>query len=158
MGVPRYRVCKTFTVESGHMLSKHPERCRIPHGHTRRFEVVVSSECLNEMDMVVDFKAMKLAIEDYIERYDHAMALNSEDPLRADIERVHPDGVIVFEETDPTTEVMAKDVYDFVEGVLQHGYSGTAASGAEYRISAGSVRLDRIRVWETPTSWAEYGD
>jgi len=140
------------------MLSKHPEGCRFPHGHTRRIEVVVSTETLDAMDMVVDFQALKLAIGDYIERYDHAMALNSNDPLLAEILRVHPASAIVFEDTDPTTEAIAKDLYDYVANVLREGYEGVSAKGFSYRIFPGQVHLDRIRVWETPTSWAEYGD
>jgi 6-pyruvoyltetrahydropterin/6-carboxytetrahydropterin synthase len=151
--VPRFRVCKTFTVESGHMLSKHAERCRFPHGHTRHVEVVVSREELDEQDMVVDFKALKLAIEGEIERFDHAMAVNSNDPLLADMRRVHPESVVVFPDIDPTTEVIAKHLFDAIRTVLAGGFVQ-----GHYRIEPGVVRLERVRVGETPTSWAEYGD
>jgi len=140
------------------MLSKHPERCRFPHGHTRRIEVIVSAESLDANDMVVDFKALKLAAGEYIERYDHAMAVNSNDPLLPDILRVHPDSAIIFEGVDPTTEVIAKDLYDYVACVLREGFRGTAKSGVDYEIVPGRVTLERVRVWETPSSWAEYGE
>lgn len=135
------------------MLSKHPEACRFPHGHTRRIEIVVSSEALDANDMVVDFKALKLALEEFIDQFDHAMALNSADPLRTDMERVYPGSTVVFEGVDPTTEVMAKRIYDFVSEVLVKGFESET-----YRIPGGSVRLERVRVGETPNSWAEYGD
>ena len=153
----RYRICKTFTVESGHMLSKHAERCRFPHGHTRQIEIVVSSEFLDSNDMVLDFKALKLAVAEYIERLDHAMAVNSNDPMLDAIRQVHPDSLIIFENTDPTTEVIAKDLFDYVSCVLKRGFIGESTSGNSYSIGAGQVELDRIRVWETPSSWAEYG-
>lgn len=158
MAVPRHRVCKSFTVESGHMLSKHPERCRFPHGHTRKIEVVVSSTALDGYDMVIDFKALRLAVEAHIERYDHAMAVNSADPLLPEIRRVHPESAIVFEDADPTTEVIAKEIYDHVARVLHEGFVHTTESGARYEIRPDSVTLERVRVWETPTSWAEYGE
>lgn len=139
------------------MLSKHPERCRFPHGHTRQIEVVVSSESLNSMDMVLDFKALKLAVGEYIERYDHAMAVNSEDPLLQDILRVHPDSAIVFHGVDPTTEVIARDIYEFIGAMLQQGYRTSSSEGHTYEILPVSVQLERVRVWETPSSWAEYG-
>lgn len=135
------------------MLSKHPERCRFPHGHTRRIEVVVASEALDAFDMVVDFKALKRAVADHIERYDHAMAVNSQDPLLPEIRRVHPESAIVFEGVDPTTEVIAREIFDYVASVLREGY----AEGL-YRIEPGRVTLERVRVWETPSSWAEYGE
>ena len=146
-----------FTVESGHMLSKHSERCRFPHGHTRRIEVVVSSQRLDANDMVLDFKALKLAVRDYIERLDHAMAVNSNDPLLEAIKAVHPDSLIVFDGQDPTTEVIAKDLFSFVALTLANGFVGQSSSGTTYAIAAGSVELERVRVWETPDSWAEFG-
>lgn len=135
------------------MLSKHPEMCRFPHGHTRTIEVVLSSESLDERDMVVDFKLIKFLAKEHIERYDHRMALNSTDPLRESIERVHPDSVIVFENVDPTTEVIAKEIYDYIQSRLDQGFS---ANG--YSVEAGKVKLEKIRVTETPSSWAEYGE
>ncbi len=140
------------------MLSKHPERCRFPHGHTRQIEVVVSAESLDASDMVVDFKALKLALENHIDRYDHAMAINSDDPLRSALEEIHPGSTVVFEGIDPTTEVIAKELYDFASHILRDGFSQTSLAGVVYQIPAGSLTLDRIRVWETPSSWAEYGE
>jgi 6-pyruvoyltetrahydropterin/6-carboxytetrahydropterin synthase len=156
--VPRYRICKSFTVESGHMLSKHPERCRFPHGHTRRIEVVVSSERLDANDMVLDFKVLRLALEDHIERYDHSMALNGDDPILKEMERIYPGSTIAFDGIDPTTEAIAKEIFDYTAKILREGFEATANSGVTYRIPAGATRVERIRVWETPTSWAEYGD
>lgn len=147
-----YRVCRAFTIESGHMLSKHPEACRHPHGHSRRIELVVSCETLNDRDMVVDFKALKLAVQDFIEQFDHAMAINSNDPMRGEMERLHPQGVIVFENEDPTTEVLARAIFDHVAKVFAEGFNHPT-----YSIPRSSVRLERVRVWETSNSWAEYG-
>jgi len=152
--MPVYRVCRTFTVESGHMLSKHPERCRFPHGHTRRVEVVVAGDALDDNGMLVDFKALKLAVQDYIERYDHAMAVNSNDPLLPELRRMYPaDALVVFDDLEPSTEVIAKDLYDHVAAVLRDGFVREP-----YVIQPGRVRLERVRVGETPNSWAEYGD
>jgi 6-pyruvoyltetrahydropterin/6-carboxytetrahydropterin synthase len=153
MGVANYRVCRTFTVESGHMLSRHPERCRFPHGHTRSVEVVVSGERLDENGMLVDFKALKLALEGHIDRYDHSMAINSNDPLLEAIRAIHgEDAIVLFENAEPTTEAIAKEIYDFVAATLKAGFSKD-----HYSIPAGLLTLERVRVWETPSSWAEYG-
>lgn len=146
-----YRVCRTFTIESGHMLSKHPERCRFPHGHTRRIEVVLAGKELDQNDMLVDFKAMKLALEEYLDLYDHSMAMNSADPMRPTFEQAYPEGVMIFEDTDPTTEVLARDIYDFVAEVMQKGWKN-----GQYRIPARRLKVERVRVWETDCTWAEY--
>lgn len=147
----RYRVCKSFTVESGHMLSKHPESCRFPHGHSRRIEVVVSANELDANDMLVDFKALKLAVGPFVEHFDHRMAMNSRDPLTADIQRIHPDSCIIFEGQDPTTEVLAEAIYRHVEQVLANGFEAE-----NHSIPPGRAKLERVRVWETDSSWAEF--
>ena len=85
----RYRVCKSFHIESGHMLSKHPGLCRFPHGHSRRVDVVLGAETLDSSGMVCDFKALKLALKPLMDRFDHAMLVNSADEtvkaLRKDV-------------------------------------------------------------------------
>lgn len=151
--MPTFRVCRRFVVESGHMLSRHPERCRFPHGHTRTVEVVIAGDELDANGMLVDFKALKLALTDYIERYDHAMAVNSRDPLLPEIQRLHgPESLVVFDDEEPTTEVIARDLFEYATSVMAEGF----ASGP-YRIEGGRVRCERVRVWETPNSWAEVG-
>jgi 6-pyruvoyltetrahydropterin/6-carboxytetrahydropterin synthase len=153
----RYRVCKSFTVESGHLLSKHPGVCRFPHGHTRRVDVVLSSESLDERDMVCDFKAIKLAVEEFIERFDHAMAVNSNDPRLPGLMAAGAERVIVFENEDPTTEVMARVIFEHLTTALKSRIELTdPKDGAKYSFPSG-IALDRVRVTETPTSWAEYG-
>lgn len=151
-----YRVCKAFEVESGHMLMKHPDRCRFPHGHTRRIEVVVSSETLDENDMVCDFQTLKLALAACIDRLDHSMAINSEDPVRPALEGLG-DRVVVFERTDPTTEVLAKHIYDFLRARIASGEAFVGRGGATYRFPK-NLRLERVRVGETSSTWAEYAE
>lgn len=141
------------------MLSKHPERCRFPHGHTRTVEVVVAGDRLDTNGMLVDFKALKLAIEDLIERYDHSMAVNSADPFLSTLRAQYGDeAIVVFQDQEPTTEAMAHRLFEEISSILQAGFEGASKSGAVYRIPAGSILLERIRVWETPDSWAEYTD
>ncbi len=151
-----YRICKAFTIETGHMLSKHPERCKYPHGHTRRVELVISAPSLDENDMVCDFKWIKLAMAEYLDQFDHALCVNAEDPI---LEQLGSAGerVIVFDEGDPTTELMAKRIHDHLNAHIRAGRSFTAKSGVTYTIKP-HVRVERVRVGETPTSWAEYGE
>jgi 6-pyruvoyltetrahydropterin/6-carboxytetrahydropterin synthase len=139
------------------MLSKHPGSCRIPHGHTRVIELTVASDQLDANDMVVDFKVISMIASDFINRFDHSMSLNSNDPLKADIERIHPGGTIVFQDQDPTTEVLAKTIFDFIADKFQHGFEGKCGRGNTYTVLPNKVTLEKVRVSETPSSWAEYG-
>lgn len=145
-----FRIAKTFTIESGHLLTKHPGACRFPHGHSRTVEVVVVAEILNDHDMVCDFKALKTAAAAVIDRYDHAFALNTADPKFNDFRSAYGDRVLAFIRTDPTSEVLAREIFREVRSQL-----AAAFADAEHPISR-DVRLERIRVTETGTSWAEY--
>lgn len=149
-----YRVCKAFEVESGHMLSRHPGACRHPHGHSRRIEIVLSAETLDDNDMVCDFKAIRLAVGEFIRRFDHSTAISSDDPL---LERVRAvtDRLVVFEGQDPTTEAMARLIYDHVASAVREGATLTDESGAQ-RTLRRDLRVERVRVSETATTWAEY--
>jgi len=149
-----FRIAKTFEVEYGHRLSKHPEKCRFPHGHSLRIEVVARGRELNDQDMVCDYKALKMIVVDVVERLDHAMALNSSDPQLEGLTAIG-DRVLLFDDCDPTTEVLARWVFEQIGERLAAGGIVQAPTGTNYEIPPG-LELERVRVWETSTSWGEY--
>ncbi len=149
-----YRICKSIELESGHLLSKHPGICQFPHGHTRSVEMVFAAETLDENEMVVDFKAIKEMMEPFLEQFDHSLCMNTEDPHYEEFRRIYGERIIPFERRDPTSEAMA-------EAVFRHAAEGLRRAAAEecgsYPVRA-CVRLERVRVWETSSSWAEYSE
>jgi len=148
-----YRICKTIEIESGHMLSKHHENCKYPHGHSRQVELILESDALDANDMVCDFSVLKIALKGFLDSLDHAMCINTKDPMYKAFKETYGDRVIGFNNTDPTTEVIAKMIFDKVRDSLdQYGNK----KGQPYLLTKG-VRLIRARVWETSSSWAEYG-
>jgi 6-pyruvoyltetrahydropterin/6-carboxytetrahydropterin synthase len=149
-----FRIAKTFEVEYGHRLSKHPEKCRFPHGHSLRIEVVARGRELDGNDMVCDYKALKMLVVDIVERLDHAMALNSADPQLEGLTAIG-DRVILFDDTDPTTEVLARWLYEQIAERLAADGAVTSPSGTAYEIPKG-LELEKVRVWETSSSWGEY--
>lgn len=149
-----FRIAKTFQVEYGHRLAKHPEKCRYPHGHSLRIEVVARGRELDGNDMVCDYKALKMMVVELVDRLDHAMALNSADP-ELDKLRAIGDRVLLFEDQDPTTEVVARWLFEGISARLAADGSVRSPTGTSYEIPSG-LALERVRVWETATSWAEY--
>ncbi len=150
-----YRISKSIVVESGHILSKHPGACRFPHGHSRTVEFVLSSDSLDDRDMVCDFKALKQTVQEFVMRFDHSMALNTSDPQFATYQQLYGERIIPFEKQDPTSEVMAKCIFDHVKQALAAAVTRPIDPLFPVRRS---VRLERVRVTETATSWAEYGE
>jgi 6-pyruvoyltetrahydropterin/6-carboxytetrahydropterin synthase len=147
-----YRIAKTLTFESGHLLTKHRGRCRFPHGHSRTVEVVLAADQLDANDMVCDFKALKRALEGFLDGWDHALCLNTSDPGFNFLQHTYGERVVAFNATDPTTEVMARTIFETLQRILAERIRDPSA---EYPIPAG-VRLERVRITETATSWAEY--
>lgn len=148
-----FRIAKSFTIENGHILSKHPGACRFPHGHSRTVEIVLASDSLDERDMVCDFKALKQTIIDFVLRFDHSMALNTDDPRFAEFRAAYGDRVIPFEHMDPTSEVMAKVIFEHVKEAYRQAV--LSPSDPLFPIRR-AVRVERVRVTETSSSWAEY--
>lgn len=145
-----FRIAKTLVVESGHLLTKHPGACRFPHGHSRTVEVVLTSDTLDPRDMVCDFKAIKHLLSEIVTRYDHSLSLNTADPHYAALSATYGERIIPFENTDPTTETLARTIFQTLRTHL-----AAPALDPLYPIPAG-VRLERVRVTETASSWAEY--
>jgi 6-pyruvoyltetrahydropterin/6-carboxytetrahydropterin synthase len=146
-----YRICKVFDVESGHQLAKHPEKCRFPHGHSRRIEVVLEAATLDANDMVCDFAAIKSAAQELIESYDHALCVNTRDPMFATLKQAYGAQILAFADKDPTTEVLARAMFDAIRANLR----AQTRRGGRCAVRR-SVRLVRVRIWETPRGWAEY--
>lgn len=142
-----FRICKSFEIESGHILSKHLGKCRFPHGHSRRVEVILAADALDANDMVCDFKVIKETLQDFLDAWDHGLCLNTADPQFSFYQKSYGARVIPFAGCDPTSEVMAQTIFAELQRRLASFANPCTAAG---------VRLERVRVTETSSSWAEY--
>lgn len=149
-----YRICKTIDIENGHMLSKHPDKCRFPHGHTRKVEFVLEADQLDGSEMVCDFKVVKETMETYLDTLDHALCMNTDDPGYEEFKERYGERVIGFPSQDPTTEVMARVIFETFRDRLA-AYAEDDESGYPLRKQ---VKVVKVRVWETASSWAEYSE
>lgn len=149
-----YRICRIFEIENGHMLSKHPGKCQFPHGHTRRVECVLEATDLDEREMVCDFKVLKLILGEFLDQFDHAMCMNTDDPAYGIFKERYGDRVIGYDSQDPTTEVIARDIYLHLKQALRD-YGKKPTGDFSLR---GTVKVVSIKLWETSSSWAEYSE
>jgi len=149
-----YRICRSFEIENGHMLSKHPDLCKFPHGHSRKIEFVLEADTLDQNEMVCDFKVLKDAMGEFLRTWDHALCVNTADPQFAVLRQTYGERIVSFENQDPTTEVMAKTLYDLLRTRLA---AYARESGHRYSLRP-MVRVISVRLWETSRSWAEYSE
>ena len=130
-----FRVTKEIPFCFGHRLMNYDGKCRNLHGHNGRAVVTVAGRELDALGMVTDFATMRKHIGDWIDRtLDHKMLLFRDDPL-VPLLRGAGEPVVAMDE-HPTTENIAKFIYDWVEA---EGYS-----------------VVEVTMWETPSSYATY--
>jgi 6-pyruvoyltetrahydropterin/6-carboxytetrahydropterin synthase len=130
-----YLVTKRIEFCYGHRLLDYDGVCKHPHGHNAVVEVDVSTEALDNRNMVADFSDIKRIVKGWIDReLDHKMILRHDDPLVAPL-RALGEPIYILE-SNPTVERIAKLIYDKAQEL--------------------GINIVNIRVWETPSSFAAY--
>jgi 6-pyruvoyltetrahydropterin/6-carboxytetrahydropterin synthase len=132
-----YSVTKRIEFCYGHRLLDYDGICKHPHGHNGLVEVEVRSGHLDKRNMVCDFSDIKRVVKGWIDRdLDHKMLLRRDDPLVAALRQLGEP--VYLCESNPTAEHIAKMIF-------QHA----ASEG---------LPVVRVKLWETPTSFAEYAE
>jgi 6-pyruvoyltetrahydropterin/6-carboxytetrahydropterin synthase len=146
----RVYVTKEVTFDTAHQLLNHLGLCKNIHGHTYKVQVTVTAPVTQQGSknpsegMIVDFKELKQLIKDVIvNNYDHTYVAAGDEPILDKIKelglKLHIIGV------RPTAENMAVVMFDELQQAIQDNY-----------FSFPNIELEKIRVYETPTSWADY--
>ena len=65
------QVSKRFTLESAHMLPKHPSKCRRLHGHSWGVEIILDGPINQETQFVLDYAELSQLLEPLISLLDH---------------------------------------------------------------------------------------
>lgn len=134
----RWQVVKTFRVEVGHRLSKHLGKCKNIHGHNLKIMVGVGNHKLDLNDMVIDFALLKDIVSSEVDRWDHALMLNSKDTEL--IDKFENLKMLVIPTKDPTSEVLCYYLF----------------SALQTRKELIDVRIDFVRIYENDDSYSEY--
>jgi 6-pyruvoyltetrahydropterin/6-carboxytetrahydropterin synthase len=132
-----YSVTKRIDFCYGHRLLDYNGVCQHPHGHNAVAEIEVRTSALDSRNMVCDFTDIKRIIKRWIDQeIDHRMVLRRDDPLVQPLQQLGEPMYLL--ESNPTVERIARLIF-------------------EYAASQG-LPVVRVKVWETPTSFAEYSD
>jgi 6-pyruvoyltetrahydropterin/6-carboxytetrahydropterin synthase len=132
-----YSVGKRIEFCYGHRLLDYDGICKHPHGHNAVAEIEVRSGALDGRNMVCDFSDIKRVVKGWIDReIDHKMILRRDDPLVRPLQQLGEPIFLV--DSNPTVEHIARLIFDY-----------TRSQG---------LPVVAVRVWETATSCATYGD
>lgn len=128
------RLYKEVSFDASHRLLHYRGKCHQLHGHRWKVEIWLSGETDDQTNILVDYNEIK----SFVDRYDHQIILNESDPMVPRIEEFHP---VIATPGDPTSELLAALIRDGIE--------------SEYSVADRRIRVDTIRVWESPTCYAE---
>ena len=132
-----YRVVKELSFCYGHRLLDYDGKCAHPHGHNASVAIEFGSESLDHRGMVIDFVDIKAEVKRFLdEELDHKMLLRHDDVL-TQVLRDLKEPVFVMQE-NPTAENIARLIFDYAKGR--------------------GLPVLSVRLWETPSSYAEYRD
>lgn len=141
-------ITKEVEFDAGHRVPGHTSKCRNPHGHRYRVEVMVSGPIIEEpgrpdCGMLVDFGDLKqLLVQLVHDHYDHAFIVWEADTEMRQALEGHDWKVVVVPYV-PTAENIARLVWLALAPVVAARFGD-------------DLQLERVKVWETPTSVAWY--
>ncbi len=134
--------------DAGHRIPNHKSKCRNLHGHRYVIEITLSGDIIqheqaSEDGMVMDFSDVKqIARDSVVDVWDHAFLVYKNDTVIRDFLDTLPDHKTVIFDTVPTAENMAAEAF----GILKNQYHDTYGN---------QLSLTRVRLYETPNSWAD---
>jgi 6-pyruvoyltetrahydropterin/6-carboxytetrahydropterin synthase len=115
-----YEIKIKSSFSAAHNLRNYRGKCENLHGHNWNIEAVFAYNSLDADGMAVDFKDAKALLKSVLEKFDHSY-LNE---------------TIAFKKVNPTSENMAKFVYDGIKKENKH--------------------IAFVSVWENESSCATY--
>ncbi len=119
-----YELTVEVSFAAAHQLRGYKGNCENVHGHNWRVQINVLAERLNEIDIAMDFRDLKKIAREVVAPLDHVL-LND---------------VFPFTEKNPSSENIAKWIFDSLKK----------------KINNGVLRVAAVTVWESDTASASY--
>lgn len=143
-------ITRRLEFDAGHRIPDHLSQCRHLHGHRYAIEITLKGDVI-ERDgdsangMVMDFSEVKsLAKRHLVDAWDHAFLAYSGDRMVVDFLASIPNHKTVVLDRVPTAENLALIAFRILDAVYRDNYGN-------------HLRLERVRLYETPNCWADTG-
>lgn len=128
-------IYKEVYIEASHRLMHYKGKCNRLHGHQWRVEVWAEGETAGDSMILIDYNLIK----ETVNRYDHEVILNKDDPMAECIGRYQE---VVKTDGDPTSELLSERI--------------AAEIQAECDNAGIRARVTRCRVWESTSCYADW--
>ena len=115
-----YSIKVEASFSSAHNLRGYKGKCEELHGHNWKVEIIAADDKLDKSGMLLDFKYLKMKLNDVLEKLDHT----------------HLNNIPHFKKFNPTSENIAKYIYDNLKTEIH--------------------KLKSVTVWESENSSATY--
>ena len=142
------QITRRLEFDAGHRIPDHQSQCRHLHGHRYAIEITLSGAILEASGtptngMVMDFSEIKsLARRHLVDAWDHAFLAYRGDAAVVDFLASLGDHKTVLLDAVPTAENLAAIAFTTLDGIYHDNYGN-------------KLRLERVRLFETPNCWAD---
>ncbi|MEF8727461.1 MAG: 6-carboxytetrahydropterin synthase QueD [Accumulibacter sp.] len=141
-------ITRRLEFDAGHRIPDHRSQCRHLHGHRYALEITLAGDIISEAGdpangMVMDFSQVKaLAMQHLVDAWDHAFLVYRGDRPVVDFLASLPEHRTVVLDCVPTAENLVRTAFAILDPVYRDTYGN-------------HLRLERLRLYETPNCWAE---
>ncbi|MFZ5556357.1 MAG: 6-carboxytetrahydropterin synthase QueD [Pseudomonadota bacterium] len=142
------QITRRIEFDAGHRIPNHASICRHLHGHRYALEVtlsgpVITREGAPDQGMVMDFGDVKAIAREFVtDRWDHAFLAYIHDTEVLRFLQSLPDHKTVVLDAPPTAENLALEAFRILDAAYRDRYGDR-------------LRLERVRLYETPNCWAD---
>lgn len=146
--MPEIRITRRLEFDAGHRIPNHASQCRHVHGHRYAIEITLSGKVIEtagapEEGMVMDFSEVKhIARRMLVEHWDHAFLVHAGDRELVEFLATLPGHKTVVLPVVPTAENLAAEAFRILDAAYRDRYGN-------------QLRLERVRLFETPNNWAD---
>lgn len=141
-------ITRRLEFDAGHRIPHHGSQCKHLHGHRYAIEITLSGEIIRtegvaEQGMVMDFSDVKtIANSALVSHWDHAFLVYRGDRVVVEFLATLPGHKTVVLPVVPTAENLATEAFRILDAAYLDTYGN-------------QLRLQQVRLYETPNNWAD---
>lgn len=142
------QITRRLEFDAGHRIPDHQSQCRHLHGHRYAIEITLTGDVVEAAGqpyngMVMDFSEVKaIAMRIIVAQWDHAFLVWRGDTQIAAFLASLPGHKTVELDRVPTAENLARIAFDLLDPAYRDIYGN-------------HLRLEQVRIYETPNCWAD---